>query len=398
MHSGRINTDDEPVPGFVHQIASGTLFPPTVVYTSDAKGSPAGDADVTLRLETPVLYFHVPKGRKFSTPIDVDVAFHGGWLSQYFPDARAVVDGVSSPAAMPVLTGQTIGRLSWKSLGLDTDQGEFPATSDRVWTAPRAVDASLISSGNEREHFLFYRGVGHVDAPVRVTRTGQTLEARATSPGITIGQAWLVDIHSDGQVAFRGVPHFTNGPAAFSEFAPDDYLPENLGHLRTALRDVLTADGLFADEADALLNTWERSYFQNPGERLFFMVPQTWTDAVLPLKISVPAEITRVMVGRIELVTPTQRTILRRMGQLPLPDQKALKKVTTAMTRLRNDPNKTAAYNALAGGHGNLSDLGLDVPAIYADFLSLGRFRTSLVLNFKDDSRTMTALANELVP
>ena len=53
---------------------------------------------------------------------------------------------------------------------------------------------------------------------------------------------------------------------------------------------------------------------------------------------------------------------------------KALKDVTAAMSKLRSDPSKSAAYNALAGGHGRLEDLGVNVPPVYADFLAFGRF------------------------
>ena len=50
-------------------------------------------AEVTMRLETPVVYFHPPAG---SGPLtaDVRVRFQGGWLTEYFPFARAEVPGV----------------------------------------------------------------------------------------------------------------------------------------------------------------------------------------------------------------------------------------------------------------------------------------------------------------
>jgi hypothetical protein len=46
---------------------------------------------------------------------------------------------------------------------------------------------------------------------------------------------------------------------------------------------------------------------------LFFVVPKAWTDRVIPMTISQPCELTRVMIGRIELVTPKQRELLARM-------------------------------------------------------------------------------------
>src|SRR5262249_27238111 len=77
--------------------------------------------------------------------------------------------------------------------------------------------------------------------------------------------------------------------------------------LRAELKQSLRNEGLFDDEAEAMLNTWQRSYFQGVGQRVFFIVPRKWTDRALPLKFSVPVEVTRAMIGRIELITPEQR-------------------------------------------------------------------------------------------
>ncbi len=221
----------------------------------------------------------------------------------------------------------------------------------------------------------------------------KALEIQPTTD-MSITQLWLVDVLADGSVAYRTISKVWHHESAITaaEFVPQDYSHQNLARPRRQhFMRPLVAAGLFDDEANALLNTWERSYFQNPGQRIFFMVPQSWTDAVLPLNISVPVEVNRVMVGRIELVTPAQRALLHRMAQVPSADLQGtkaveIKAVRIAMTKLRNDPTKAATYNALAGGHGNLDDLGVPVPPIYANFLALGRFRTALVLNSKDNS------------
>ena len=379
-------------------MADTLLFEPTLAYTSDAKGVPEGDPNVTLRLETPALYFHLPKDQTLPLTLNVDVAFDGGWLSQYFPNAHAAVQGANMAGPLPALTAKTVGELSWHGLTLNSKQGVLPDTKDRVWTAPRAVDSAAISAGDERENFLFYRGVGHLDAPLCVVRNGKNLEITSDVNGLSGAKIWLVDVLAAGSVAYRAVPNVNADGVRVTpaEFAAQDYSRQNLATLRAALHDALVADGLFDDEANALLNTWERSYFQNPGQRVFFMVPQTWTDAVLPLTISVPAKVTRVMVGRVELVTPAQRALLHRMAQVTPLDLQGIKQATAAMSKLRGDPSKSAAYNALAGGHGRLEDLGVPVPPVYADFLSLGRFRTALLLN--SDKPYSNTLATVLVP
>ena len=62
------------------------------------------------------------------------------------------------------------------------------------------------------------------------------------------------------------------------------------------------SQGLFEDEAQAMLNTWKASYFEKPGARVFYIVPREWTDYFLPLQFSVPADVTRVLVGRVDLL------------------------------------------------------------------------------------------------
>src|SRR4051812_41462139 len=58
---GGINTDDEPVPAFVHRLANFSLLPPTQIPYFLFQGAPSCHPDVTIRLETPVIYFHRPK-------------------------------------------------------------------------------------------------------------------------------------------------------------------------------------------------------------------------------------------------------------------------------------------------------------------------------------------------
>jgi hypothetical protein len=82
------------------------------------------------------------------------------------------------------------------------------------------------------------------------------------------------------------------------------------------LEAVLIARGLYPDEARAMIETWKNSWFEE-GSRLFYIVPPTFVNAVLPLSIRpAPAQVNRVFVGRLELITPATEqaveTALRR--------------------------------------------------------------------------------------
>ncbi|MGI8966286.1 MAG: hypothetical protein ACR2H1_09420 [Limisphaerales bacterium] len=87
---GGINTDDEPVPQFVHRLASFILLRPTEIPATFFQGAPSCHPDVTMRLETPVIYFHPPESVKNIVTANVIVKFRGGWLTEFFP--RAVPD------------------------------------------------------------------------------------------------------------------------------------------------------------------------------------------------------------------------------------------------------------------------------------------------------------------
>src|SRR5207237_5224654 len=78
----------------------------------------------------------------------------------------------------------------------------------------------------------------------------------------------------------------------------------SFSQLRNDLETALVAQGLFPKEAQAMVETWRDSWFEE-GSRLIYIVPSHAIDAVLPLQVEpAPSQIARVFVGRIELVTP----------------------------------------------------------------------------------------------
>jgi hypothetical protein len=321
---GGINTDDEPVPAFVHNAAPDLLIPEDGANT---KSVARCHEQVTMRLETPVVYFY--PNEEFSSHLNVDVWFRGGWLTQFFPDAT--VDAFGLRADGTGLVGMGAGQLRWNGLTL-SGSNEGPATNALVWKTPREVDAATIEISGEHEKFLFYRGVGRVAAPVRVVRKEQELIMTRDPLGEQadeINQLWLVDIRDDGTAAFRIVEPFTKETAFLvrtsASFAPEEYSTDTIKNLKAAMRQALLDAGLFEKEADAMLNTWQASYFQSPGLRLFFLVPRRWTDSTLPLRISeqrshpaqpptFEAQVIRVMIGRIEIISPDQRELLAKVA------------------------------------------------------------------------------------
>ena len=288
----------------------------------------AGRPDVTMRLETPVIYFHQPAGSAPIAPFDVSVRFRGGIVNEFFPKADASAAAEAEPNTSNWLsrispaswTGarlddEVVGRLVWRDVTLH-DSVRLAPTSSHVWLAPRRVRARAVTTASgESERYLFYRGVAHLDALLQTRLAGGELQLASPralqwmqAPRMTIADSWLVDIRPDGAVAFC-----ENGPVTVEKAAPSrelrrlqlftsrDYGAEKLGDLRSSMKRALVTAGLYEDEAEALLETWTGSYFRTPGLRLFYLVPDEWLGHFLPVRISTPHELTRVIVGRIDL-------------------------------------------------------------------------------------------------
>jgi len=283
-----------------------------------------------MRLETPVMYFYPPSGSGAQPRFDVSVRFRGGILNEFYPNADATsqvdVDRITTKmqAGMikawdgDVLNNYVVGSLRWHDVSLNPS-ASLPSTSSHVWLAPRRVrSTAVVTLSDEAEQYLFYRGVAHLDALVQTELAPTELRLRApanlqwlSAPTMTIGALWLVDIRPNGGSAFRAleaIPIAKDSAARELRrvplFTPRDYSSDAIAALRRSMKQALIARGLFEDEAEAMLSTWEESYFRAPGLRLLYIVPQEWISYHLPVTISTPHELTRVLVGRIDLARP----------------------------------------------------------------------------------------------
>src|SRR5581483_6038089 len=101
---------------------------------------------VTMRLETPVVYFYPPSSWKVEKTIDVSVRLRGGWLTEFYPGAHADAPGLAERKfEFGKLTPETTSSLAWKDLQIGSD-GVGPETNEHVWLAPRQVAAANVTS------------------------------------------------------------------------------------------------------------------------------------------------------------------------------------------------------------------------------------------------------------
>jgi len=392
-----INVDDEPAPEFVHNLQPFLLDSPVLTdlhWRYRQKGAPASHPLVTMRLETPVIYFYPPRNQDGPITMDVNVRFQGGWLTEFYPYGEANVPGLETGSFdFDTLTPNTVGGLTWRDLQIGVE-GEGPATNEQVWLAPRNVAAANVATPDgEHERFLFYRGVANQRSPLRVKTDRAKDELRvlgnfdqvlATDQKVPIAAAWLLSVRKDGSIAYRTIA-LKDASArnrvilgrVSSRFDEEDYSKDNLKRIHAQMHDALMADGLFDDEATALLSTWQRAYFVSPGLRMFYLVPRQWTDHYLPLALSREADVQRVMIGRIELISNEQRHLLQRFAQTAISDGSWVDQI----------PDGPVLDRFLAG-RSNPGDLGVQIPADYKMYLELGRFRNALVIAEEHDRKT----------
>jgi hypothetical protein len=260
--------------------------------TDNIKGFLTG----TVRMETPVLYFYAPK----DVTVSVNVGFRQGVITEWYPRAS-----VSPPWA------RGDGTIAWSGVNVSPGAAaEFPQEqAPSHYYQARNTDAAPVRVGSQKEGFLFYRGVGQFAPPISATVGADGRTVVWASPETAVGDVILFE-NRNGVIAYS-VQHASGGTLTLDRPALDD---ETTAPKQELVR-LLLANGLYRKEAEAMVATWSDSWFEE-GARLFYIVPRSTVDAIVPLRIApAPAAVERVFVGRMELVTPAiKREVARALA------------------------------------------------------------------------------------
>ncbi len=276
---------------------SGPSELPSFVYRSSVASQCFKGYQATLalvRMETPVLYFYSDREVRASVKVD----FPKGCISEWYPLARADRQNID-----------------WRGFIVQPGAKEnFPNDQSRSHYYPaRETDAAPIRLGDEQtsqqEKFLFYRGIGFFDLPLSARLKDDQVIVRNAGLG-EIAQVILFENRA-GRLGWR-IHGALKGEAAIERPALD----QSVEPLYCEIEKALVAEGLYEKEAAAMVKTWRDSWFEE-GLRVFYIVPRGATDAILPITIKpAPTELSRVFVGRAEIITPEmERDILAAVKQ-----------------------------------------------------------------------------------
>ena len=253
----------------------------------------------TVRMETPVLYFYSSK----EETISVSVSFAKGVITEWYPHASRV-----QPMAElhnPVLPqANASGSIAWDSVTLaPSGRPEFPGKDEsNHYFAARMTSSTPLrvktAAGEQQEKFLFYRGVSAFSVPLSASLDTDG-KLRVKNLGDQEIRATILFERRGEKVGYR-----IGGPLQNEAILDAPQLNSTIDELGNDLEGILVGQGLYQDEAHAMVETWRSSWFEE-GSRLFYIVPPVFVNDVLPLSIKpAPAQTVRVFVGRLELVTP----------------------------------------------------------------------------------------------
>ena len=281
--------------------------------------------NVTVKMETPVIYFY---GGKEGERVNVKVGFNGGTISQWFPN-RTTGDTpnlviptekellglqgyISEEEDYTFVEAKEIdfqkgyeGGIEWDVELMKADDAlTFKHIQTPAWIYPKVSGANMVKVGEEYEDYLFYRGVGNLNLPITlsVNEAEEVIIQNKSEEAIPFTFAYekvgeVVRYKTVGAVKDTSIVAESDWVVAEANWQPAIF---------SEMRKGLMSLGLTKEEANGMVKTWWRSYFEQDGLRVFWVVPEKELEKLLPLSVSpVPEDIVRVIVGRGDLLRPS---------------------------------------------------------------------------------------------
>jgi hypothetical protein len=348
--------EDELLPDFVHRFGEDFKIELPNSNTVASNGCRRKVCDdflngqiISQKMETPVLYFYSDKESEVNATMDV--GFPEGIISESYPKAQA-----NYPLAV---TGTQLkngfSHYSFTILPKTNSSSIIDVPKENIYSHARNVSSNLLKSNDEIEKFIFYRGVGNFKTDLEVSSKNDSLNF--LNKGELISHVYLLnsngntgDIIDLGQLEANkklGVSDQLVNQLKSTHLSQQDFIKKS----RSLIIKSLVENGLYSDEATAMLDTWEQSYLKNSGLRVLYILNRNEVEKILPMNITpMPKTLNRVFIGRIEVITEKEENILfndvlksnemfkiERLGRMAHPIANRLLEIAIAKNVSTND-------------------------------------------------------------
>lgn len=311
-----LHHEEEALPKFVHDLLKIEAYART-----DTK-LPA--SRVTQKMETPVIYFYSDQPMR----AQVRVWFAQGLMTQFYPLPSTVYPELPDARRQRIDMSKVDGSMLEWDVDLVPRTAGAPAGIPVVgaaepWAAARQTGACYVrtrpGAGSparpEAEHYLFYRGLGRWQPKVSVQAGRGGVATLRNDMEQPIPFCAVLELGERGGrfVVGQGIEAGA-GQRVLLETTPWIADRERFARqVGAAVMRGLVQQGLYLDEARAMVATWSRSWFQKDGARAIYVLPRQQVDTVLPLHLEPrPKELLRVLVGRLEFITPEAQDCLEQ--------------------------------------------------------------------------------------
>lgn len=270
----------------------------------------------TIRMETPVLYFYSEK----EIEIQVDVKFPNGSIGEWFPnrqngeliseDYLEFSSGKKEPNNSKKILDlkNYTGFISWKAKILEPKNKSTLTinTNATEWIHPRETESNLVQRNNEIEKYIFYRGIANFENPILTKLQSNKKEKFLVLKNLTNEKIPFVFVLKNDYQNKKKLVYWSgnmtenqNIKLNLNDKEAKEFSETHILEFKKALEQA----GLFPKEAEAMMNTWKKSYFEKQfGLTVFYIVPENKLNQLLPINFSVkPDEFKRAFIGRIKI-------------------------------------------------------------------------------------------------
>lgn len=233
--------------------------------------------------------------------VSIDIGFPNGIMHQWYPQRNG---GESWSSSQEInFSKEYNGLISWDNiLLLPADNSEAFSKELGTWQAFRNTKSNKLKAKDEVEKFLFYNAVGKLDVLLSFQFKSDKELLIENKSDKNIPYLFVYEKNDDGgNVWWTGSLDKKGSKTCTTTISSISYVNAKAEEFGKAL----IKEGLYSEEAEAILKSFEHNWLKKNGFRVFYIFPKEDMDDILPTNISPRAtDYQRVFIGKCEILMP----------------------------------------------------------------------------------------------